>query len=423
MKDIKKIQNGVIARSKATKQSQTQIATLSSIARNDKEKKWSLAMTKKIVILALGLFIAGVTIFYAHQASAQSPAASTTPATTTATAPVIDVCAKGITNKTGTSITSTRLVDFVNCRPAFYQIWQAMIGLVDILVVIGFIIFALANVFHIKYDEYQAKKAIPGLIVGVIMANLSWSICLFLIGAVQHLTDIFIINPATFFQNLANLYSWMWALAGATTIVDTALAFLGVGFAGLIVSLILFLIPILIVLAIGGILWVRGLMMVVLMAAAPLGFALSFFPVQIPYLSDLAKKWFSWFWKWLFIGPVMFFLFWLAFTVNTAGRPTTPGTQSSVSTAIGHTLVSAQDTAKNLCLAEKAKNKADWNTGPCINPDIFNDRTKIMLDIVHNPRDTNIDNQAGNQCNAPVSYIEYDTNCNFVRVSDNSNLK
>lgn len=219
----------------------------------------------------------------------------------------------------GTAMTKTRLVDFIKNRPAFYQIWQAMIGLVDIFVLIGFIIFALANVFHIKYDEYQAKKAIPGLIVGVILANLSWPICIFLIDVVQHLTDIFIRDPDTFFCNLANLYGWMWSLATLALAGGAWAAIAGVGFAGIILALILFLFPLLIVLAIGGILWARGLVIMVLVSAAPLAFLLNSFPVEIPYLSGLAKKWWEWFPKWLFIGPVMFFLFWLAFMVDTAG--------------------------------------------------------------------------------------------------------
>ena len=349
---------------------------------------------KKILFLILGFFLIGSALF------SFQPQAANAQAETEKT----DICAEGTTNKTNTSLTSTRLVDFIKCRPAFQTIWKAMIGLVDIFVLIGFIIFALANVFHIKYDEYQAKKAIPGLIVGVILANLSYSICIFLVDAVQHLTDLFIKNPETFFGNLADLYSWMWTLAGGSLAIGIPLAVAGVGFAGIILGLILFFLPALMVLAIAGILWARALIVVVLISAAPLAFLLNSFPVEIPYLSGLAKKWWEWFPKWLFIGPVMFFMFWLAFVINSGGNPN----QNIITT---NTSIDLRTEATKLCNKEKTEKQTtgkigEWNKGKCLSTDYENTGAAVYVNgsTVH-------------ECTGRVQYIEFDLNCNITKTN------
>lgn len=214
-----------------------------------------------------------------------------------------------------------RLVDFIKNREAFKIAWQSVVGILDIFVFIAFVVFALANIFHIKYEEHQVKKVLPGLIIGVILANLSYSICLFFIDFTQRLTDLFIGNPAQFVQNMVELYSWLWfwtgLVGGATSITAIVVPF---DISMILFFMVLFLLPALLLLAVGIILWARAYIILALVVFSPLAFFLYFFKLEIPGLSSISQKWMDWFVKWLITGPIIFALFWVAFMLNNAAR-------------------------------------------------------------------------------------------------------
>jgi len=215
-----------------------------------------------------------------------------------------------------------RLADFIKGREAFKTAWQSVVGILDILVFIAFIIFALANIFHIKYEEYQIKKVLPGLIVGIILANLSYSICLFFIDFAQKLTNLFIGSPEEFIQNMVDLYSWLWYLGGVGAIGAGAFSVIvaPLDIAIVFFILLLFLLPVLLLLAVGIILWARAYIILALVIFSPLAFFLYFFKLEIPGLSSLSQKWMDWFIKWLITGPIIFAIFWVGFMLNNAAK-------------------------------------------------------------------------------------------------------
>jgi len=228
------------------------------------------------------------------------------------------------------------LVDYLKNRPAFHRVWQAMVGLLDVAVLVGFIILALSNVFHIKFEEYQVKKALPGLIVGVILANLSFSICLFFVDLIQRLTNLFISTPGDFIQNMVDLYAWTYWIAEIGVVGGGFFGLItGIGWGVMIFGLILFLVPVLILLGVGALLWFRAIVILVLITFSPFAFFFNFFPIQISFITENSKKWFSWFATWLAIGPLIFALFWIAFqfSKSTGRTSTTTQTQTTSSTS------------------------------------------------------------------------------------------
>lgn len=337
--------------------------------------------------------------------SGSNSPAQTTPATETANSNTASSNSstglEGL-DTTAPQITGVHLVDWIRNQGTFYTIWKNMVGIMDILVVIGFIVFALANVFHIKYDEYQAKKAIPGLIIGVILANLSYSICLFFIGLVQYLTNLFAGDPTAFWSNFSNLYAWVWTLATTVSLVGLGLSNVtGPGI--LIAGIVIFLIPVLIMLAMGFIIWIRAFGIIALIGFAPLAFFLQTFPIQIPFLSDLAKKWWDYFFKLLFVGPIMFFLFWLAFMINGYAANNSSPSANQPSSTITDSIAAAKD----WCTRQKASmSDADWRKGRCLG-NLADPNSQIAVQVITGNTKTDKDNK----CTNSTKYITIDLDC------------
>lgn len=82
----------------------------------------------------------------------------------------------------------------------------------------------------------------------------------------------------------------------------------------------------------------------------------------------------------------------------------------------GTTASSDVDTkASELCKTEKAKNRADWQKGPCLTKNIEN--SGYAVDIAHDPRQ-NVDNEAANTCGVSSKFYEYDLNCSLIQKKD-----
>jgi len=321
----------------------------------------------------------------------------------------------GADTTTSMSYQQYTLREFLLSQSAFKTTWNAMIGLLDILVVVGFIIMALSNIFHIKYDEYQVQKALPRLIIGVILANLSYVICMFFVTVVQYITNIFIKDPATFVADLRSLYGWMWYLAAAVTPVGIGTAVFGAGLGLILLGLLIFLIPLLLVWAIGTILWFRAFVILVLIAFSPWAFFLNYFPIQIPFLTEQAQKWFQWFTRWLAIGPVMFLIFWIAFTLNKTGYAQKEANENQTTKGVSIEM-SIQESVEDFCKLRKNNYKEiNWNTGPCLTNNFNN--TGIAVDVAHSPRQAS-DNL--HTCNSPTKWIELNVkDCSLIRTSGN----
>ncbi len=229
------------------------------------------------------------------------------------------------------------------------SVYKIAINLVNFGVLIVLIIIAFANILRIKLDTYAVKKAVPLLILGVVMANLSLPIIRTIVDLSGVITATFIKNVSTTGDTdsfISNLISTVY-IGGMHSVGETITAFTSgnswtgtLSFIGMSVGLFAFvtgafgpfllmiillavfliLVPAAMFLFLGILFVARILVLVLLTAVAPIAFAsLGFEPLK-------GKVW-GWWWqhfiKWTFMAPATFALLWLAirFHQSLGGEP------------------------------------------------------------------------------------------------------
>lgn len=206
--------------------------------------------------------------------------------------------------------------------------WKTVLSLVDYFAVIVLIVISFVNILGLKIDAYAIKKALPMLVLGLILANLSWFICMMFIDFSELLISWGYqqanINN-NFLQNF--LSSVTQPLAGVTSLAALGALILAVIYipiatpilliAGLVVVLVFAILAILVWL----LMWIRGYYIMVLVIFAPL----AFMAMSIPLTQNLFKKWLSEFLKWVFVGPLIYFLFYVLHLIdNSLSGPNSP---------------------------------------------------------------------------------------------------
>lgn len=229
------------------------------------------------------------------------------------------------------------LANYVSKDPTIKRVWRSMLALTNIVVVLILLAVAFATIFHIQVDTYGVKKVLPTLIVGVILANLSLLITRNIIDFASVLTATFA-NAAGGPQGLIDKLSK--AVVGGTVeqfsqfISSTggAVASGTIGVAGisfgvitglsgvlllgtLILVALLFLAPAILFAILAFLLYARTVIIVFLVAVAPLAFiTMAFAPTQ-----GLFRQWWTQFLRWVFMAPAVFFFLWLATEFNFLG--------------------------------------------------------------------------------------------------------
>lgn len=181
-----------------------------------------------------------------------------------------------------------------------FTVWKTMLGLANIVVVLILVALAVINILHIQYDTYAIKKSLPLLILGIIMAYFSLFICRMIVDVAQVLTNTFAGNT----HDLAVNYLCSIAIK-SNTIADVFVANPVFSLIVIVLFTVLILIAILIL---SFLLLVRKYVIFVLVAIAPLAFILYAFPPT----QGLFKKWWTEFLKWVFMGPVIMFIMYVA---------------------------------------------------------------------------------------------------------------
>lgn len=205
------------------------------------------------------------------------------------------------------------LIESTSNEKWIFTVWRTTLGLADIFVVLVLLFLAIINIAHIQYDTYAIKKSLPLLIIGVIMANFSMLIVRMIVDVAQVLTNTFIGGQGT--ESFVN-----GVLCSVAINSDSGLATTLTGPLSLIL-IILFGILILIGVVVASfLLWIRLVVIYALAAVAPLAFIMLAFPPT----AGLFKKWWGWFSQWVFMAPIMMFLFWMASLVggNNCGEGT-----------------------------------------------------------------------------------------------------
>ena len=193
-------------------------------------------------------------------------------------------------------------------------VWKFSLGLTNLFLVVVLLFLGIVNILHIQYDTYAIKKALPYLILGVILANFSLLIMRMMIDASNILTKSFmggtpgdavhdlIVNFEIKKNQLPDVASGMgWNTVG-----------------GLFLALFFSIFAIAAFFILGVMFYIRYAAIILLGIAAPLAFvAMAFPPTQ-----SLFKQWWGWTTKFIFMKPVAMFLIFVAVKAKGSGAGT-----------------------------------------------------------------------------------------------------
>ena len=198
-----------------------------------------------------------------------------------------------------------------------FDIWKISLGLANVVVVLILIALAVVNILHINYDTFAIKKSLPLLILGIIMSYFSLFICRMIVDAAQVLINTFAGDTHTLAQN----YMCSMALNFNTgTFADSILQL-----NSLIIILIFGVLITIGILIISFLLLVRKFVIFILVAIAPVAFILYAFPPT----QGLFKQWWTQFVRWVFMGPAIMFLIWVASMIGATNCQIDPATGQS----------------------------------------------------------------------------------------------
>lgn len=227
-----------------------------------------------------------------------------------------------------------------------YDAWEVSIYVVNILSVFIIIFIALANSLRINIETYEIKKTLPNFILSIILANLSFLICKFLLDfsdiLLMGIKDVFdpdstgkgfavlimqstmginfdqfieydgirLWYPAT--QDLNMINSWLASLFFAFLISLLTPIGIIVGIMNLCIAVLVLMIPALLITFLAIICLARNIVLYILIAIMPIIIVLYFFP---PTKSN-GQKLLSEFFQWLFLGPAIYFILGLGTLFN-----------------------------------------------------------------------------------------------------------
>lgn len=191
-----------------------------------------------------------------------------------------------------------------------YQAWRVTRSVINILLIIALFAISFSNITRINIDTYTIKKALPNLIIGIILANASLYIIRFMSDITTVVTYFFVnqVGSTTF----ADFVGDTAELFGKNAILTIGW---GLGPLAFLLILIFALITIVGLLWLSFLLYFRLVSIYLLTILSPLAFV----SYGIPGFDKYFKQWWQQFTKWLFIVPAMSAVFWLMLVIGNAG--------------------------------------------------------------------------------------------------------
>lgn len=196
-------------------------------------------------------------------------------------------------------------------EPWILSLWNFCLSLVNIFLIGVLIYLGVVNILHINYDTYQIKKFLVPLIIFVVLANFSLFICRAIGDFSSALSGEFIGDPAKLEEGLKvglglstkaeDVSGWIYGLAN-TKAEGLSGTLNMVAYAGrVIIGIIVSLIASLIIFILSILLYVRIYVVYILAALSPL----AFFGFVLPATQGYSRKWFDWFLRFVFMGPII----------------------------------------------------------------------------------------------------------------------
>lgn len=184
---------------------------------------------------------------------------------------------------------------------AIVTVWNYSRSLLNIVVVLALLAIAFANILHLNLNAYAAKKALPGIIIGVVGANASLLIIRFLVDVANAVGMLATQLGGT---NTISALILKLPYSIGRQAVDGAIGVLaGLAPFALIGAIILILYFFFLILVFCWALFRRLVMLYFLIMISPLGFA----AYGIPGAQQYFTKWWDLFLRYLFLLPVLLF--------------------------------------------------------------------------------------------------------------------
>ncbi len=187
-------------------------------------------------------------------------------------------------------------------KSSVIEVWKVSRSLLNIVVIIALLAIAFANILHLNINTYAAKKALPGLVIGVIGANASLLIIRFLVDAASGVAQLSLdlTSSAGYASLIGSFLGAIGKTAMTNGVVLLAGAALGPILAIVIIIFVIYYLFLIIVFA--WALFKRLAILYLLIMLAPLAFA----AYGIPTLQKYFTQWWDTFLRQLFLLPVIF---------------------------------------------------------------------------------------------------------------------
>jgi len=197
--------------------------------------------------------------------------------------------------------------------------WRVLLGIANVFVIIVLLVLAVTNMARIQYDTYQIKKSLPLLIIGIVLANFSLLICRMFIDMANVLTKTFggndimnsLFTPLVYNLGLVKIGD----VTGAAGIIMMVATGGSIAIGLLILTLVLTLLPVIGLIVLVFLLYIRIAVLLALAVVSPVAFIMLAFPPT----QGVFKTWWSWWVKWVFMKPAVFLILWLAVLLGSNG--------------------------------------------------------------------------------------------------------
>jgi hypothetical protein len=192
--------------------------------------------------------------------------------------------------------------------------WGLTLDFINVIAIFVLLAIAFANILHLDAENWNFKRMIPALVIGLILANFSHLLCRAIIDFAAMLMNFFVPKNET--MNVSfNLMIGMWSgliqtpLIGAAGIAAVVVfMFTPLGCAAIVIAAILLFLPAIIIFILFLILAVRVYVIWFLVIVSPI----AFFLIMFSSFQKQIQWWWTWFFQWVFMGPIVYFMIYIA---------------------------------------------------------------------------------------------------------------
>lgn len=191
-----------------------------------------------------------------------------------------------------------------------YNGWRIMRGAVNTILILALLLISFSNIARFNIDTYTVKKALPNLVIGVLLANASFLIIRYLADIAT--VAIYFFVGMTQFNTFSEFISGALATIGVNTILTLGSA---AGTLSYVFAIVLVIITIIGLFWLAFLLYIRLIAVYLLTILAPLAFV----AYGVPGFEKYFKMWWEQFIKWLFMLVVMVAILWVQYVICTSG--------------------------------------------------------------------------------------------------------